>query len=97
MVSSRLPASADTGAGAAPTTVPAPVPTPTPQPAQVRVYLGSRTGTGGPDIGSGTADPLTGQLSIGGWRTDLTDPSWLERAPDGASIDVPSAAHILFA
>ncbi len=82
VVSSRLPASADTGPGAAP----APAPTPPATPAPMRVYLGSYTGTGGPGIGSGTADPVTGELTIGGWLADIADPSWLERSPDGATL-----------
>ncbi len=88
VVSWRLPASADTVPGTAPT----PIPTRTQQPATVRVYLGSYTGTGGPGIGSGTADLVTGALTISGWLTDVADPSWLERAPDGATLYAISEA-----
>jgi 6-phosphogluconolactonase (cycloisomerase 2 family) len=80
--SSRIAASAAT----VPQATATPAPTPTETPAPVRVHLGSYTGTGGPGIGSGTVDPVTGALTIDGWLADIADPSWLERSPDGATL-----------
>jgi 6-phosphogluconolactonase len=51
-----------------------------------RVYLGSYTSEGGKGIGVGSIDDGTGRLTVAGWVGGVTDPSWLDLAPDGHTL-----------
>jgi 6-phosphogluconolactonase (cycloisomerase 2 family) len=51
-----------------------------------RVYLGSYTSEGGKGIGVGSIDEATGRLTIAHWDAGVTDPSWLDLAPDGHTL-----------
>jgi 6-phosphogluconolactonase (cycloisomerase 2 family) len=51
-----------------------------------RVYLGSYTSEGGKGIGVGAIDEGTGRLTVDHWVGGVTDPSWLDLAPDGHTL-----------
>lgn len=51
-----------------------------------RVYLGSYTSEGGKGIGVGAIDEGTGKLTVDHWVGGITDPSWVDLAPNGQRL-----------
>jgi 6-phosphogluconolactonase (cycloisomerase 2 family) len=51
-----------------------------------RFYLGTYTGSGGKGIAKGRVDGATGRLTVDHWTAAVSQPSWLDLAPDRKTL-----------